>query len=158
MSEISYKVGSSKLTYEQLMKAFDEVLDKSLQYTKPIITNWIRKYVAKRTGQLQDSLIERLNLSSYLNNVLKLLLGTKVEYASDVNKMSSKKLKHFNEWGYAYYYGYNGLLKLNDPEALDDFFGNLIKESKRVLIENFNKSKLEVFGQIGVSGDITSTI
>lgn len=150
-SDITYIVGNTQMDYWGVLALVDDIMNKTLEYTLPLIKTWIQTYVAKRTSQLQDDLIRTLETSQWLNDQLKLELGTMLPYAKKVNS-GTQRLRHNNEWGYAYYYGYHGRILLNDPQAQDKFWGLLKMEARRVLREMFSRARFEVCGAIGVSG------
>lgn len=77
----------------------------------------IRRKVAKRTGQLQESLIANLKSSRRRGSITRIILGTHLDYAEAVDNMTTNQVRHYNEDGYAYYYGHYGKIILNDPEA-----------------------------------------
>jgi hypothetical protein len=82
---------------------------------------WIRKHVPKRTGQLQEDLLDKLYQSKVDDVKLIIELGTDIPYAEAVEDMLTSQVAHFNEWGYAYYGDYSGKILLNDPMALGQF-------------------------------------
>ena len=87
---------------------------------------WIRKKVPKATGQLQDNLIANLKSSNVKKGLLRIVLGTDIGYAPDVAEMSTSQVAHSGEKSYAYYYGAHGPIILDDPDAIGNFWEELI--------------------------------
>jgi hypothetical protein len=156
--KIHYLIGATKLDYQGVMFLVDDIMTKTLEYTITDIEEWISIYVAKRTGQLQDSLIRFLKTSAWVNNKLKLILGTDLEYAQYVNNMSSNQVRHSGEIGKAYYYGFFGDVLLDDPMAQGGFWGLLRMEGKRSLKDNFARVRMEICGGLGISARPIATI
>jgi len=88
---------------------------------------WINTKVPKRTGQLRDNLIKHLESSNVKKGLMRLVLGTNINYAPDVADMSTRQVRHSGEKGYAYYYGHHGKINLNDPQAIGDFWDELME-------------------------------
>lgn len=88
---------------------------------------WINTKVPKRTGQLRDNLIKHLESSNVKKGLMRLVLGTNIDYAPDVADMSTRQVRHSGEKGYAYYYGHHGKIDLNDPQAIGDFWDELME-------------------------------
>lgn len=150
-TDIHYIVGNNKMDYHGVIALVTDIMNQTLEYAIPIIKDWIRTYVAKRTGQLQDDLIKTLETSQWINNQLRLELGTMLQYAKELNK-GGVVVRHNSEMEYAYYYGNYGKILLNDPQAQDKFWGLLKMESRKVLKESFSKARFKVCGGIGISG------
>lgn len=155
---ITYRVGSLKMDYAGVIDLLNEIMNLTLEKTTEDINDWVLTYIAKRTGQLQDSILDNLLLSGWLNKKLTILLKTDVEYAKDVNEMENEHVQHLNEIGFANYYGHNGMIILNDPKAIGNFWPHLVKYSIDMLKDNFNRSKFEKCGGVGVSGTSTNKI
>lgn len=151
-SKITYMANGMHMSYGNVLSLVDMIMQRTLDYTIPEIKSWIQNYVAKRTGQLQDDLINTLMTSAWIGQQLKLELGTMVDYAKYVNKMPAYMLQHEFEWGKAYYYGYHGWVYLNDPNAQSGFWGLLRMEGRRALRANFKRARDDWCGLMGVSG------
>ena len=149
---ISYIVANTSLDYFGVLSLVEDIMRKTLEYTIPQIKAWIKEYVAKRTGQLQDDLIKTLENSQWVNQQLRLELGTMLPYAGKINSDRSLKIQHSNELGYAYSYGVRGKVILKDSKAQYGFWGLLKMESRKRLRENFTRSRFEICGKLGVSG------
>lgn len=128
---------------------------------------WIKKKVPKRTGKLRDSLIKNLHSSSVIGGILKLMMGTKVKYAEDVNDYTTQQVRHRNtkrehHWAYydtksgrkryhpkayAYYYGYHGEITLNDPEAIGHFWDFMRVYARTRILYNMAKVKKKYLAQ-----------
>ena len=70
-----------------------------------------------------------LDGSSIYKNVLRIVVGTNLPYASDVNDMVTSMVSHSGEKGYVYYaniFGIRGPVILNDPSAVGSFFTALL--------------------------------
>lgn len=148
---VNFTVNNARLTQQDVINVVDQIMSRTLQYTIHEVSSWIEEYVAKRTGQLQDGLKDRLSSSSWLNWVLRLELGSNVPYMGIVNNYSASQVQHNNEIGYADYYGHEGLILLNDPKAQGKFWGLFHMHAKTRLKENFKKARLEVCGSVGMS-------
>lgn len=108
----------------------NEILKLTLQLTIAQGENWIRKYVPRATGQLQDNLIEHLQGSKYpANYIARLFLGVdpKVNYIQYVANMPEHMVRHHGQKRWVNYYGQRGTITLWDPQAQGHFWGMLIK-------------------------------
>ena len=130
VSQIKYIAGKVELSYGEVVERIQEFLE----YLKEkIITEgneWIDTYVPKRTGQLRALLKLWLGGSTISKNVLRIVLGTNLPYAEDVNDMTTDMVQHSGETGYVYYpniFGIRGKVRLNDPQAIGGFFTELMK-------------------------------
>ena len=117
------------------------VLEDALKYTILELEIWINSKVPKRTGQLRDNLKMQLKSSSVKAGLLRLVLGTNIDYAEDVNDMTTSNVRHSGEVGYAYYYGFSGRLILSDPRAIGGFFDSLIEFARERMTVNLQKAK-----------------
>lgn len=120
---IAKKVG---VTYQVVLDRIKLLLEYVLDKVTLDMELWIQKYVPKRTGQLQDSLIKNLGSSWVKNGLLKIIMGTHIDYAPDVDAMNAMMVRHLNEIGYAYYYGHHGKINLYDPRAIGGFFETML--------------------------------
>ena len=91
---------------------------------------WINKFVPKRTGQLRYTLIENLHSSFVKLGLMRIILGTDVGYAEDVADMSTMQVRHSGQIGYAYYWREHGKIILDDPNAIGNFWEELLKYAK----------------------------
>lgn len=125
--EIKYLAKQNELTYEEVLFTINEMLLYVLEELLLELENWINKFVPKATGQLRDSLIANLYSSSVKKGLMRVILGTHLDYAEDVAAMSTMKVRHFGEKRYAYYYSASGPIILDDPQAIGNFWEELIK-------------------------------
>ena len=142
-AQIKYIVGKTKgLTYEQVLSIIKSLLEEVLELTLTDMEEWIREKVPKRTGQLRDNLLKNIRSSRVKKGVLRLIIATSIDYAKEVNEMTTAQVRHSGttrehsgKKAYAYYYGHYGPITLDDPEAIGNFFDILVEYAKdRVLI------------------------
>ena len=144
--EIKHIAASYDLTYEEVLEQIQEMLKEVLYFTIGELKTWIKKKVPKRTGQLRDNLIANLDSSRVKKGLMRLILGTNISYAEFVTNMTTSQVRHSGEIGYAYYYGHYGRIVLNDPEAIGDFFRELIYYAKERIQMNLSKAKARHLG------------
>lgn len=152
-SKITYAAGQlQNLSKTQVELLVQTILETTLQLTKMDCRKWIQMYVPRRTGQLQDNLLANLE-SSFIsrNNFLKLVLGTNVDYAQYVNKMSAMQVQHAGTSAYAYYYGNHGRIILNDPMAQGHFFGIMLMYARDRLRFHLKNVKSTILGTVGIA-------
>ena len=157
-TEIKYIAGSYELTYDEVLDQVQELLKDILQNTTIELIEWIKKKVPKRTGQLRHSLIANLESSRVQKGLMRIILGTNIDYAKFVTDMSTSQVAHSGEVGYAYYYGNYGRITLNDPEAIGHFFRELIFYAKERTQLNLAKAKAKYFGYGSYSTKIKKAI
>lgn len=149
---ITYIAGNRNITAEEVKQTISDILSETLNITLTELEEWINKYVPKRTGQLRESLIRNLHSSRVKGMILRLILGTSLDYAEEVNEMSTAQVAHSGEKGYAYYYGNYGPIILNDPEAIGNFWDELLDFAKRRILINLTKAKYNALsGSLKVS-------
>jgi uncharacterized short protein YbdD (DUF466 family) len=143
----------------KVMQYGDQILKQSMFQTIQDMEVNINKYVPKATGQLRDSLTKQLHNSTVENNWLQMKLGTYVRYMKYVANMKEKNLQHPKLvklkfpiyqrnskhgkkgqakrnpgiWRYVYYYGAPRWVKLDDPQAQENFYSQLIMYMKKRL-------------------------
>ena len=110
---------------------------------------WINTKVPKRTGQLRDNLLKHLESSKVKKGLMKLVLGTDIQYAPDVADYSTRQVRHSGEKGYAYYYGESGPIILDDPQAIGDFWNELLKYAKERTMSIMHRAIGEYFRGTG---------
>lgn len=128
--KIKYIAKGNKLTYIEVLALLHNMLLYVLDELMAELRIWINTKVAKRTGQLRDSLLKNLESSNVKKGLMRIVLGTHLSYAPDVAEMSTAQVRHSGEVGYAYYWGKSGRLILDDPEAIGDFWEVLIDYAK----------------------------
>lgn len=157
--KISYIANNLRMEMGEVLQLLTQIMEKTIQYTVPEIEQWIKKYVPKRTGQLQNSLLDSVNKTEWTGQQLRLILFTDVEYARELNNRKDIQIQHNNEIGSAYYYGHYGKLILNDSNAYYDFMGLLKMFARQHLKDNFKRARFEICGSVGVSAaPISKTI
>jgi hypothetical protein len=152
--KIWYSIGqSSRLTYEQIVEMMNTILETVLTLVKQDLVKWIYQYVAKATGQLQDSLLLALDTSSVdtTSQFLKLVLGSDIPYNKYVAQMPSEMVQHSGERRWVNYYMHYGYIMLNDPEAQGHYWGLLKMEARRSLRDNLKLARNTIAGSVGVS-------
>ena len=157
-AQITYMVKNSKYTYEQIILLIDNILKDVLDTTVKDLEFWIDNRVPKRTGQLRHFLKLWLKGSNFGQGMLNIILSASgVEYAEDVNKMTTSQVRHHGELGYVYYdniFGINSKTRprgskkivLNDPRAIGFFFDKMIEFAKNRLDINLIRAKNKHLG------------
>jgi len=157
--KIDYLINNLHMEHAEVLELLTQIMEKTIQYTVPEIEQWIKEYVPKRTGQLQNSLLDSINMTEWTGQQLRLILFTDVEYATELNNRKDIQIQHNNEIGSAYYYGHYGKLILNDPKAQYGFMGLLKMFARQHLKDNFKRARFEICGSVGVSAaPISKTI
>lgn len=142
------------MTYEETVILMTSILQDTLDWTIKDLEEWIKIYVPKRTGNLQEDLIDNL-YSSWIKNKLtiRLVLKTFVDYAGDVDAMSDAQVQHDSTWyehsgkrAYAYYHRHHGRIFLDDPEALGGFFEKLQEYARDRCLFNLTKAQMRFMG------------
>jgi hypothetical protein len=150
-------VKNSKYTKVQLEKLIQQILQLVLDTTKKELIIFIDNIVPKRTGTLRKTLKDWMNGSAVGENIMLLILGTNLDYAEDVNEMTTSQVRHVNEWGYVYYpnqFGMYSKLKprgqkkflLNDPRAQGGFWDKMLKFAKERVSINLIRAKQKILG------------
>jgi hypothetical protein len=150
--DIPYIIGDSKLTYAEVIDFIQTTMDQALELTITETTAWIKKYVPKRSGDLQQTLLDFLDKSrpppslfTELRNVRLILgVGAEVKYAKYVIPMTSMQVQHDNTWfehsgRRAYSKGKPVLL--DDPEAKGQFFKFMVAYALERFKINLSKIK-----------------
>lgn len=125
--QIKYLAKGNKLSFEEVLALLHNMLLYVLDELITELKIWIHSKVPKATGQLRDSLLKNLESSNVKKGLMRLVLGTHLSYAPDVAEMSTAQVRHSGEKAYAYYYGAHGPIILDDPEAIGDFWNELIE-------------------------------
>lgn len=163
----------NNINKSQLIQLLDAVLNQTLGMMMEDVIAWILRFVPKRTGQLRFTLLENMKSSRVRGGILYFRIGTQLNYAPRVNAMSTSQVQH-NSWfenqskkkkwkkikgkrlkrrrlppakrAYAYYWGHEGRIFLNDPEALGGFWGHLLVFIKKRAIVNLAKAMKYQYG------------
>ena len=125
--KIRYIAKNTDLTFPEVLALFHNMLLYTLSQLTNELRKWIKTKVPKATGQLRQSLLDNLESSSVKKGLMRIVLGTHVSYAPDVAEYTTEQVRHNKEVGYAYYYKKSGRIILNDPEAIGDFWNELMK-------------------------------
>ena len=155
--QIKYIAGHSKLTYDQVLILIRNVLEDTLSDVIMDLELWIKSKVPKRTGQLRESLIANLHSSRVKNGLLRLILGTHLDYAAKVASYSTSQVRHMREKGYAYYYGHYGRITLDDPRAIGNFFDKMLEFAKERVDVRLIEAKNRYLGSSGKPGRMIRT-
>jgi len=147
--EIKYIAKSTEMTYDKVLSTINDMLLYVLDELLLELERWINKFVPKRTGQLRDSLIANLYSSRVKNGLMRVILGTSLDYAEDVAEMSTRQVRHFGEEGYAYYYSESGPIILDDPQAIGNFWEELLKYAKEKCMNILQRAIDEYFKGTG---------
>jgi len=143
LAQIKLYVKGTAMTQEEALTVFHAMLIYVLDQIKKELKAWILKFVPKRTGQLQDNMLRQLESSSVKKGLMRLVLGTNIDYAPKVAEMSTSQVAHDQEVGYAYYWGASGRLILDDPDAIGDFW----EELKKYTIESLQSILARAIGE-----------
>ena len=150
-ADIEYLVGNSSYTYDEVKELITKMLNDVLETTLLNIEEWIDYKVPKRTGQLRDNLKKHIRSSRVSGNIMRIIMGTSIEYAQKVNEMTTGQVRHVNTnkensgaYAYAYYYGNYGRIHLNDPRAIGHFWDELIEFTKERIMINLTKEKYKL--------------
>ena len=147
--QIKYLAKNTEVDYEDIVvllhNMFLYVLDELLFELRI----WITTKVPKATGQLRDSLLRNLESSTVKKGLMKLVLGTNIDYAPKVAEMSTRQVRHSGEKGYAYYYGEHGKITLDDPQAIGNFWEELMKYAQERTMFIMQRAIDEYFGGTG---------
>jgi len=126
VGEIRFLVKGTKLTFDEILALYHNMLLYVLDELTFDLRIWINTKVPKATGQLRDSLLKNLESSNVKKGLMRLVLGTHLTYAPDVAEMSTSQVRHSGVPSYAYYYGEHGPIILDDPQAIGDYWNELI--------------------------------
>lgn len=158
----------NQMTPQQLVMLIEPILNETLERTMEDMTIWILRFVPKRTGQLRVSLLDNMKSSRVKNGVLRFIIGTHLDYATRVNKMSTSQVRHKGTWyehprkkrvkwykkkktikrrAYAYYYGHYGRIFLDDPEAVGGFWFALLTYLKLRILFHMKNAMLKQYGK-----------
>lgn len=149
VAEIKILVKGSTLTFDEVLALYHSMLLYALDELLAELKVWIKKKVPKRTGQLQDNLLKNLESSNVKKALMRVVLGTNIDYAPDVAEMSTSQVRHSGELAYAYYYGKHGKIYLNDPEAIGNFWEELIDYSQERMMSILERAIGEYFAGTG---------
>ena len=148
-AQISYMAKNSKYSAVQIKIMIQQILDLVLNTTKAELKIYINNIVPKRTGQLRAKLIEWLNGSNVYKGIMRLVMGTNLPYAEDVNEFTTSQVRHNNEVGYVYYpniFGIRGKVILNDPRAQGRFWDKMLDFAKERVDINLIRAKNQILG------------
>lgn len=155
-AQIKYIAGRvDNLSYEDVKDIIENLLREVLNLTLGNIEIWIEEKVPKRTGQLRDNLLLNLKSSRVNNGILRMIIGTAINYASEVNEYTTAQVRHFNtdrehsgKYAYAYYGGHYGRIHLNDPKAEGQFFVKLLEFAHQRILINLARTAAKYKAQI----------
>jgi hypothetical protein len=155
--KISYSIEgtTSEYTLEQIRWLIQRALNTALEDTIIEIEAWILKYVPKRSGDLQKSLLSFLEksvppeISMDQFHDLRLVLGAgrEVDYIKYVDQMTNAQVQHFGTWlehSGRRAYSKGKPVFLNDPQALGQFFDQMVTYGKERFLTNLNKAKYKL--------------
>lgn len=145
-TKLKYLIRGKRYSYEGVKLTKDNIVQFTIDDLKKSVINWIKINVPKRTGQLQDNLIDYIEKNwHYKEGFTTLDLYTNVDYAFDIVNP-----KHYNTWlehsgieAIADYGGHTGKILLHDPMAIANWqnvlAGFVLEEFKKILTININK-------------------
>ena len=147
--KIKYLAKNTKVDFEEVLALLHNMLLYVLDELLFELRIWIKTKVPKRTGQLRDNMLKQLESSNVKKGLMRLVLGTNIDYAPKVAEMSTGQVRHSGEKGYAYYYGEHGPIILNDPEAIGDFWEVLMDYAQERTTLILNRAINEYFAGTG---------
>ena len=147
--KIKYLAKGTELTYDEVALLFHSMLLYTLDELLFELRIWIKSKVPKRTGQLRENLLKHLESSNVKKGLMRLVLGTNIDYAPDVAKMSTAQVRHSGEVGYAYYYTKSGKIILDDPEAIGNFWEELMDYAQERTTSILQRAINEYFAGTG---------
>lgn len=149
-----------ELDEKDVKKILDKILEETLDLVLRDLRKWIKKFVAKRTGQLRKNLLLNLEGSEVKGYLLKIIMRTSIDYAAQVNAYSTAQVRHKNAkrehyvsyttkkgkkhhpYAYAYYGGHKGgRIVLNDPMAIGKFFDKMVIYAIKMILFHLVKVK-----------------
>ena len=164
-----------EMSSKQFIMLMKSVLNETLQLTLEDIRQWILKFVPKRTGQLRFTLLKKLETSKVRRKTLVFIIGSNLDYAKSVSQMSTSQVRHNShrehsgQWAYAYYYthkrrgpkvgkrrrgigkkykgGSNYRIFLYDPDAIGNFWDELIKYLRLRAVYHLNNAMRHQYGK-----------
>jgi len=149
-AQITYMVKNSKYSYDQIVVLIQNILQDVLDDTKKELEIWIDSKVPKRTGQLRQMLKLWMGGSNITAGILRLVLGTNLPYAEDVDQFTTPQVRHHGEIGYVYYpniFRIRGKVILEDPQAIGGFWDKMIEFAKERVDINLIRAKNKHLGQ-----------
>ena len=147
--KIRFLAKNTKLDFDEIVTLLHNMLLYVLDQLIEELKTWINKFVPKATGQLRESLLANLESSNVKKGLMRLVLGTNIDYAPKVAEMSTRQVRHSGEVGYAYYYGAKGRIILNDPQAIGDFWEELMEYAQERTINITQRAIDEYFKGTG---------
>jgi len=147
VDDLKYIAGKSTYTYKEVVNIIRDLLSKVLKYTIQDIELWIDHKVPKRTGALRQNLKLSLRSSQVIGNILKIIIGTSIEYAERVNEYTTRQVRHYNtrkEHSGKKVYAHGVPVTLNDPEAVGHFFDRMLEFVEERVLINLSKAKYEI--------------
>ncbi len=147
--KIRYIAKKTEMEYPEVLALFHNMLLYVLDELLSELRIWINTKVPKRTGQLRQSLLDNLESSNVKKGLMRLVLGTHLTYAPDVADMSTSQVRHSGEIGYAYYYKKSGRLVLDDPQAIGDFWNELMDYAQERTMSILQRAIDEYFAGTG---------
>lgn len=147
--KIKYMAKGTTLTFEEVLALLHSMLLYVLDELIFELELWINKYVPKATGQLRDSLIKNLESSDVKKGLMRLVLGTHIDYAPKVAEMSTSTVRHAGQERYVYYYGERGKIQLWDPQAIGNFWEELMKYAEERTVSIMQRAIDEYFAGTG---------
>ncbi len=147
--------GNPQLSEREVMRIIDNILTEVFILVVQDVVKWINRFVAKRTGQLRDNLIDNLTSSRVKNYTMIFILRTSIDYAEKVSKYSTAQVRHNNAkrehytvgkgkrhpYAYAYYYGHYGRITLHDPQAIGNFYKIMVAYTVNSILRHLVKVK-----------------
>ena len=120
--ELEFMANGQPITYEELQVRVSGMFGAILERLTLDLKLWVSKNVPERTGQLKETILDILGTSTFDEKGIKIELGTLLEYGADVDAMTTSQVRHFGEWGYAYYTKKKGKIWLNDITAIGEWW------------------------------------
>lgn len=156
---LEYVYGRKKTqSLEEVMVHIQELLDEALETTIMEVKMWIEVHVAKRSGDLQASLIKFLEksippkIAAREPKGIRLVLGVgaEIDYAKYVNEMTMARVRHMGTW--LEHSGKPAMSKgkpvfLDDPRAVGFYHDKMVEFGVERFKYNVDKARYKF--QIG---------
>ena len=108
--QIKYLAKENALTYDEVMTLIHDMLLYVLDELILELEIWINSKVPMDTGRLRNDLLFSLKSSSVKLGLMRIILGSNLSYAEDVDEYTTMQVRHDK-----------------DPEAIGNFWDELMK-------------------------------
>jgi hypothetical protein len=154
ISRIKAVAKGQDVTRSEAESEIEKILERALMLTLQDGHDFIDTYVPCRTGKLRASLHRQLDNSYVYGTILKLIMGSSINYVPFVDAMSNSHLQHFGNS-----VRYNGQdIELYDPQAQKHFMGYLIMKLRQKLRQHLQEARKYEAVQLGATAKPLTTL